>query len=66
MRSDTSGTSNGNLLLATGFDREMLRDIEESSQLNLQFVAPDVVDLQEPPLSADSVYRDGEDQPCPG
>jgi diguanylate cyclase (GGDEF)-like protein len=58
MRSDTSGTSNGNLLLVTGFDREMLREIEESSQLNLQFMPPDETDLRAPQLTADSVYRD--------
>jgi diguanylate cyclase (GGDEF)-like protein len=62
MRSDTSGTSNGNLVLATGFDREMRREIEEASQLNLQFMAPDATDLQAPPQAADSVYRNASDQ----
>ena len=62
MRSDTSGTSDGNLLLGTSFDREMLHEIEESSQLNIQFLSPDAADVQGPHLAADRVYRDAHDQ----
>ena len=62
MRSDTSGASNGNLLLATGFDRELQHEIEESSQLKVSFSKPEAVDLNAPIQSADRVYRDSSNQ----
>lgn len=58
MHSDTSGTSNGNFFLATGFDRELQREIEESSQLKVSFSKPDATDLLASPQSADSIHRD--------
>ncbi|MDB6063221.1 MAG: hypothetical protein JWM78_3324 [Verrucomicrobiaceae bacterium] len=58
MRSDMTGSAGGNLLLATGFDREMLREIEDSAQLPVHFSKPDAADLSAAPQFADKLYRD--------
>jgi diguanylate cyclase (GGDEF)-like protein len=62
MRSDTSGAAGGNLLLATAFDRAMLREIEESAQLSIEFSQPSPTDIHALPQSPDAVYRDDKDR----
>jgi diguanylate cyclase (GGDEF)-like protein len=62
MRSDTTGIAAGNLLLATSFDREMQREIEDSAQLTIAFTAPSSADLLAPPQSTDLLYRDRNDK----
>lgn len=61
MRADTTGAAAGNLLLATAFDNEMRREIENNAQLAVAFSTPMQRDFAATPKTPDTVYRADDD-----